>query len=384
MESLTRVCPKNTHQKVLKETADSGQRTADSNPRTTDHRPQTAVVGRRSSRVGSQFFLVFTRRLLSVACGLLFVVCGLSLSGCGPKYTYPADSVPPSIEKISREEYKLNVISRTVGRTVVAVYYVDDILDKNGQIPKDVHEKMGQIMQVVTRVSLSTDLGVDFCEVVIRDRTHLNELTITRSLDDSKRANSDAIGVEESINRTIFAQGKYQLSPEGEKEFSPKEVKIEDFLAEQIAQRVRFSLAKDAKESSGEEGAGQQSLVLVDGMFNRSGDGNKFRFSVLSLKPEEPQESIRQLLRTANEVIGAYHIESFDSIEILDYLNRQKLDIKKQILTDLREKRITEQAVLDRYLTESQTIQEAFKLFGFNLSESADATDSPPLVPAAP
>lgn len=307
------------------------------------------------------------------------------MAGCGPKYTYPADSVPSSIEDICRKEYKLEVVSRTVGKTAAAVYYVDNILDDKGQIPKEIHERMGQIMQVVTRVSLSTDLEVDFCEVVIRDRANLNELVITRSLDDTKRANSDAIGVEESINRTLFGQGKYELSPEGEKAFVLKEVKLGDFLAEQIAQRIRFSIARGTKEpAANDEDTVQQSLVLVDGTFNRGDAGNKFRFSVLSLKSEGPQESVRQVLRTVNDVLGGYRFESFDTVEILDYLNRQKLEIPKQVLLDLQAKKISEQAILDKYLTESQTIQEAFKLFGFNLSESADATDSPPLATAAP
>ncbi len=385
MEDPTRVCRRSTRLKVhKKKTADCRLETADDRKQKTEDRRQTADCRLQTADRGSKVFLSFVSSLQSLVCSLFLVVSSLSLSGCGPKYTYPSDSVSSSIEKVSRDEYKLDVTSSVAGKTLGAVHYVDDILDDKGQIPKEIHEKIGQIMQVITRVGLSTDRIIDFCVVIIRDRAHLNELVITRSLDDSKRANSDAIGVEESINRTLFGQEKYQPELDGEKVFALKEVKFEDFLAEQIAQRVRFSIAREAKESSGEEETDQQALVLVDGVFNRADDGNEFRFSVLSLKSEGPQESIRQVLRTASDVLGGYKFEGFSSIEILDYLNRQKLEIKKEVLLDLQAKKISEQAVLDRYLTESQTIQEAFKLFGFNLSESVDATDSPPLAPAAP
>ena len=267
-------------------------------------------------------------------------------------------------------------------KTLGALYYVDDILDKNGQIPRQVHEEMGKIMQDVTRVALSTDLSLDFSVVVIRDRAHLNELIITRSIDDTKRANSDALGVEESINRTLFGQGKYQPGAQGEASFVLKEVKIEDFLAEQIAQRIRLGFTKDAKD----EAAAQQPFVLVDGLFNR-GEGpdgeRKFRFSVLSLKADEPQETIITVLKTVAKVLNGYQYTSFTGIEVLDYLNRQKLEISREVLQDYQAKKISEQEILNKYLTESQTIQEAFKLFGFNLSDTAADTEAAAPVNAA-
>lgn len=307
----------------------------------------------------------------------------MSAAGCGPKYTYPSDTVTQSIETVCKNEYKIDVHARVVGATLGALYYVDDILDDKGQIPKDIHEKMGQIMQVVTRVALSTDRDVHFCVVVIRDRAHQNELVITRSLDDTKRANSDAIGVEESINRTLFGQGKYQLNAGGEKSFVLKEVTLEDFLAEQIAQRIRFSFAK--KETEEEEPGKQQPFVLVDGSFNRNPDGaeRNFRFSVLSLKAEEPQETMRTVLKTVAEVLQGYRFANYTAIEILDYLNRQKLDLTKAVMDDYLAKKISEQTILDRYTSESQTIQEAFKLFGFNLSDTSDAETNPPITAAA-
>jgi hypothetical protein len=314
---------------------------------------------------------------------LLSAILALTAAGCGPKYSYPADTVPQSVERVAKRDYGLEVTARVVGKTLGALYYVDDILDEAGQIPREIHEQMGKIMQAISRVSLSTDLPLDFCVVVIRDRAHLNELIITRSVDDTKRANSDALGVEESINRTLFGQGKYQPGGQGEKGFILKEVTLEDFLAEQIAQRVRFSFARDSKEGEEESEAGQQSFVLVDGIFNRSETGEKkFRFSVLSLKAEEPRETMSVVLRTMSDVLKGYRFTDYSGIEVLDYLNRQKLEIPLEVMLAYQDKKITEQEIFNKYLTESQTIQEAFKLFGFNLTDTAEA-EAPPIAATA-
>lgn len=324
--------------------------------------------------------------------GILYLLLSLSsifflassLIGCGPKYTYPADTVPQSIETICKKENNIDVSARVVGRTAGALHYVDSLLDEKGQIPKEIHEKMGQIMQAVTRVALSTDLPVDFCVVVIRDRQHLNELEVTRSLDDTRRASADAIGIEESINRTLFGQGKYQPGEEVKKTFVLKEVLLADFLAEQIAQRIRFGFAKEAAPKDDEAAAAQQPFVLVDGLYNHTDTDKTFRFSVLSLKAEEPHELMIGVLRTVSEVLKGYKFADFTHIEVLDYLNRQKLAITKEVLDQYQQKKITEQEILDKYLSESQTIQEAFKLFGFNLNESTEpAAEAPPIAPTA-
>ena len=294
-------------------------------------------------------------------------------SGCGPKYTYPSSSVPKSIEDICRKENNIEVTARVVGKTVGALVYVDQIIDSKGQIPKDVHEQMGKVMQAVSRVALSTDLALDFCSVVIRDKKHPNELVVVRSVDDTKRANSDAIGIEESINRTIFGQNKFRPDSSGENAFLLKEVKLENFLSEQIVQRIRYNLSKGSKEDKEDP---EQSLALVDGIFSHDQGKRAFHFSVLSLKSKNPRQIIIDVLRTIDLVFAGYHFTDFDEIEIQDYLNRQKLVLDRKTFLDYQTKKIKEQELLAKFLTESQSIQEAFKLFGFNVpSDPASSTD---------
>ncbi|MBI2095145.1 MAG: hypothetical protein HYT89_03150 [Candidatus Omnitrophica bacterium] len=297
------------------------------------------------------------------------------LSGCGPRYTYPAGKVPESIEKICRKEYKIDAQARVAGKTVGALLLADFRPDSNGQIPKEIHEKMGQVLQAVTRVALSTDLPLDFCTVVVRDKSQGHELVITRSLDDTKRANAEALGMEESMNRTVFGQGK---AAPGTESFALKDITLADFLTEQIVQRIRFNFAKEAQgpEEAMPEEAAIQSAVLADGSFHGTGGLRTFRFSILSLKSADPKATLLEVFKTANAVLEGYRYRDFDGLEIQDYLNRQKLVIDKETLEAYQKKAITAEEIFERYLVESASIQEVFKLFGFTIPQDSAASAS--------
>ena len=306
--------------------------------------------------------------------GAFFVACLLILSGCGPKYTYPAGKVPDSVVQISKKEYKLDVTARVVGKTVGAILYLDALADDQGQISKDVNEKMSKVMQVVTRVALSTDLPLDFCTVIVREKATGNQLVITKSMDDTKRANADAIGIEESINRTLFSQDKYDANAEDAQAFVLKEVKQENFLADQIVQRIRFNFAKEAKQDNQSD----RSFVIADGNFERQPDKRTFRFSVIALKADDPKQLILGVFKVVNRVLQGYKFTDFDWVEIQDYLNRQKLFLDRETILAYQQKKISDNELLERFLTESQSIQEAFKLFGFTMPQtSQDNTDVP-------
>ncbi|HXV19313.1 MAG TPA: hypothetical protein VD883_04470 [Candidatus Omnitrophota bacterium] len=301
---------------------------------------------------------------------LLFVaVC--FLTSCGPKYTYPAEQVPQSIQNIAKKEYKMDLEARVTGTTVGAVLYTDMLVDEKGQIPKEVYEKMGKAMQVITRVALSTDLPLEFCTVSLRDQKSANELVITRSLEDTKRANADVIGVEESINRTLFGQSRYKSEAPEPAAYDLKEIKIEVFLTEQIVQRIRLSFVKDGKDELA------QPFVLVDGTYQVKDGERVFDFSLIALKFTSPKEMIMNVFKTATEVLKGYKFQNYDKIEIQDYLNRQKLIVEREMVQQYQDKKIKDEAILEKCLVESQSIQEAFKLFGFTMPQDTNGQETP-------
>ncbi|GEM_PF-1098835 len=347
MENLTPVLPRSTFQK---------------------HRIQKTEVGRQKSE---------NRFLFSVFCLLFSVSC--LLTGCGPKYTYPANSVPKSIEDIDRKEYKIESTARVVGKTVGVLCYVDSITDAKGQIPKDFFETMGKAMGVIVRVSLASDLPVDFCTVIMRDRKNSNELVITRSLDDVRRVEAYVISLEEASNRQVISQGKPNPEIENSGNFVLKEVKLPNFLADQIVQRIRFSFSKEPRQEEI-----PHNTILVDGLFDNEPSERSFRFSMISIKTEDPKKIILSIFKIINDVLKSYSFNEFDKIEVQDYLNRKKLVVNRQMILDYQQKKITEAQVLEKCLVESQSIQEAFKLFGFSPPQEAAEKDAAVPRPATP
>ena len=134
----------------------------------------------------------------------------------------------------------------------------------------------------------------------------------------------------------------------------------------------------------------QQSLlpprntILVDGVFENESGKRLFRFSMISIKTEDPKKIILSVFKIINDVLKSYSFAEFDKIEIQDYLNRKKLAVDRQTLLDYQQKKITEEQILEKYLMESQSIQEAFKLFGFSLPQDSADKDAAVPRPATP
>lgn len=293
-------------------------------------------------------------------------LCAFFAAGCVEKYTYPANTVPTSIERICRDEYQIHVFSRVSGKTVGALFYTNSI-DEKGQLTKTDRDRMNKVLQSITRVSLSTDLPLEYCVVVIRDRIHNTEFRITQSIDDIKRAYAEALGVEEYMNRMTVGQQRFQNDPANENKFVLDDVHQEDFLAQQISQRIRYFFYKDIQSEA------NLPLVLVDGAFGKWDGRRAFRFSIMASKNGSPAEMILDIFKVVNKVLVGYKYNAFDDLEILDYMNRQKLVLPKQVLLQYQNKKISDQEILDKYLMEAQSIQDAFKLFGFNIPQ-----DTPP------
>ena len=300
----------------------------------------------------------------------VILLLAIFVSGCGPKYTYPAEKVPKAVEEICAKENQINVKTRVVGKTLGALVHVNSITDNTKQISKDTNDKMGKVMQALTRVALSTDLPLDFTVVVIRDRASNNEFIVIRAVDDTKRANAEMIGVEESINRTVFGQQKYMPVAGEHNSFVLKEVTLENFLADQIVQRIRFNLSKEAKEAkeTKEESLPIQSLVLADGSYEKADDKKIFQFSIIDFKKEASNNTLSSIFTTVNRVLEGYSFDAFDEIQIKDYAAKKKLVVDRMTLLDYQKKKVTFDQILKKNLANFDAAQDAFKLFGFNLS----------------
>ena len=184
---------------------------------------------RRGSKTAAAFFVP------------VLAAAALVLGGC-TKASFPSESIPGAIEKICKDLYKLDVVAEVSGKTIGVLFYTDHLIDEKGQMDqKLIRKTIGDLVLTITRVALSTDLDVRSVVVAIRGQKDFNEIRIIRNMDDIKKAQTEALSMDESLNRTLWEQSKYHSDALDPDYFPLKDLTLESFLAKQIVQRVRFA-----------------------------------------------------------------------------------------------------------------------------------------------
>lgn len=335
-------------------------------PQATDQRPQTLARSPRKWRV--VFYLLFS------------IFYSLYITGCGP--TYPKTKIKESIIRVCKNEYKIDVKVHTTGKTIAIYLPLPDLLDLTFAITKEAGEKINDVIMSVSRVALSTDAKFDFYCIIAHDiRIPEIQIIIIKSVDDVKRLLLNDVSRGEYANRMLIDM---RLNPQAQKEHSIKEVfekmnldkkwqdqvmndffrsepavlgdigywngrfyikdiSMAEFLAEQIANRVKVEFKENKK--------------LADSFLIRNSKGayysrsaaRYFRFEVLAeakIITESkgdlliPEEIFRAVSRIAGNVIRSYRFNDFDYIEILNQGDGRVLKISRDDLEALRQKKI--------------------------------------------
>ncbi len=247
----------------------------------------------------------------------------------------PADTVPAAVETIAKDLYAIDTVARVSGRTVGVMVYSNRLIDESGQfLAPETQELIGNLMLTVTRVALSTDREVDFVVVALREREKPVELRLTRYLVDIKKAQTDAIPIMETINRTLWENRQYRLDPVNPSYFPLDAVVFEEFLTSQIVQRLR--MPKDASAAGGEEEGEFIPERLVEGKFSTVLAGLEekriFEFTILAFADFNSPRHTLDVFRTMLEVFQAYEFRAFDEIWIRNLLGRTVLKIDRETL----------------------------------------------------
>jgi hypothetical protein len=181
------------------------------------------------------------------------------ISGCKP--TFPKTKVSDSIIKLCRDEYNTEVKVETVGKTLGIYMPLDNLLDSSLQLSEESFKKLGDVLQVLSRVALSTDANLEFITLVARDSKISGfELVLTRYVEDIKRFMVGDISQGEYIKRMLFEtrldpkvllldlalKDKEEKKERSEsEEFSIEEVHLPDFLAKQASRRIEEKFKED-------------------------------------------------------------------------------------------------------------------------------------------
>ena len=323
--------------------------------------------------------------LLLVTCNLLLV----TLFGCKP--TYPKEKFTDSIVRLCKQEYKLDVKVATAGKTVVIYVPLAELWDVTFSLTQRAGEEINDVILSVSRVALSTDADYDFYIVIAHDvRIPEIQIIIVKSIDDVKRFMLNDISRGEFSKRMLIDK---RINPQAKKEHAIKEVfermgldkkwqdavmndffraqpaalgdigywndrfyikdiSLPEFLAEQIASRVRMDFFEDKALS--------ETVVIKSSKGSYLSAGGKKYFQI-EAQPEPksfPQAGggevtrtvFRKELEVSAEVLHGYKFANYDYVELTDEASTKTLKVTKETLEKFRKKKLT----FDNILSQSE------------------------------
>lgn len=308
-----------------------------------------------------------------------YVLLVTVLSGCTP--TYSKEKFKESIVKVCKEEYKLDVKVETVGKTVAVYVPLENLIDFTFSITKSAGEKINNVILTVSRVALSTDAKFDFYVVIAHDtRIPEIQIIIIKTVEDVKRFLLNDISRSEYAKRMII---DIRFSPQAQKEravqevldkatidkkaqddvmseffrteptglgeigywngrFYIKDIQAPEFLAEQIASRVKMAFHEEKALSD---------AYLLKGVkcaySNKDAKGS-FRLDVTAEKkpvigPEGAKNDwliAKAAIDVISQVAHVYHFTDFSTAEIAYEKDQEPLKVSREELEDYYKKKI--------------------------------------------
>ena len=333
--------------------------------------------------VKSQSHKLQSHKLKLVTCGLLLV----TLFGCSP--TYPKEKFAESIVKLCKREYKLDVKAANMGKTVAIYVPLQELWDMTFSLTKQAGEEINDVILSVSRVALSTDANCDFYVVIAHDvRIPEIEIVIIKYVDDVKRFMLNDISRGEFAKRMLVDK---RINPQAKKEHAIKEVfekmgldkkwqdsvmndffrsqptalgdigywngrfyikdiSLPEYLAEQIATRVRIDFFDDKNLS--------EMLTIKDskGAYLSKENKRYFQIQILAEPKSFAQASadvmtstvFRKSLEVVVQVLHGYHYDSYDYIELVDEASARSLNVTKEDAEKFRKKKLTFDNILSQ------------------------------------
>lgn len=319
----------------------------------------------------------FTFLLVSCVLCLVFFI-----AGCSP--TYPKGKFKESIIRLCKKEYKIDVKVKTVGKTVAIYLPLTNLLDFTFALTPDAGEKINQVMLNVTRVSLSTDADYDFYCIIAHDvRIPEIQIVIIKSVEDIRRFLLGDISRGEFGKRMLIDM---RVAPQAQKEravkdvfdrmkidkkwqegvmqdfftsepttlgdigywggkFYIKDIKLTEFLAEEIVSRIKLSFRDDKVLS------GSLALKAVKGQYTtQEPDKGGSRYFTVEITAEprtlagfnskEISDALfAYALKISYDVIHGYRFEDFDYIEIRSITDGRSSKVLKEDLDKYKPKK---------------------------------------------
>jgi hypothetical protein len=320
---------------------------------------------------------------------LLFVILATSLfaTGCG-EVTYPRETLREAIIKLCAEEYAADVDVSITGNTLAIYLPLLNLFGPTLGLSEKAQDKVQDVLLGASRAALSTDADIKFYCVIAQDiRLPEIQLVIIKYVDDIKRAFYHDISRGEYFKRTIIDMsenpqakkekaimevfGKMELDAELQEKvledffrsepsslagigywngkFYMKDVTLEEFLAEQIASRIRLKF-RDV------EPLNKYVLKMITGKFAAKGHVRFFRINfnaepllfVFDAEKKMPLEKdiFSNVFEEVSDVIYGYKFNGFDAVNIIEENTKRELVIPREDIYSFKRGKLGMETIL--------------------------------------
>lgn len=241
---------------------------------------------------------------------LTFCFILIAASGCKPiAPTYTKENFVSSIKKICKEEFGIDDVKAWLTGETAWIYTPQNkLIDKDLKFDKEITEKINKVALSVSRVLLSMKPRPKFYVIVASDIKDLGaDLINVGSVDDIVRYQFEFISRGEFGKRNVYDA---YLSPsamsdtEG-KHITPYDIKMEDFLSLQIAQRINLKFKEDDVEIKGLE------CFFKDGTFN-------LQYEKVGAEKKSDFDANKEILKIVFFVLKNYSFNDYSFVKISD------------------------------------------------------------------
>jgi len=251
----------------------------------------------------------------------------ISLSGCQNKIepTYKEEDIPYLVKKICKDEYGLDVTTKRAPTTLWIYAPLTKILDKDygikeGKIfDEEINDKLRNILTAIGRVLVSSDNSPEFFAFLASDINLGLDYTIIGSALDIKKSYAGFIPWPEANRRYVI---KLEVAPKAIQDttgthFQAYDIKLADFLAEQIAQRITVQFREEERKK-------YFKVDKAEGKFGNNTFIFEYSIEQISLPPKEI-DIREEILNTIAYCIKTYEFKDFTTVELKDLLTQDRL-----------------------------------------------------------
>ena len=307
-----------------------------------------------------------------------------SFSGCTP--SFPKEKLPEAVKFVCKDEYNMDVDVTVEGRTMGIYYPMEGLLDAGLGISSEAWDTISNLLLIASRVVLSTDAQIKFYCVIAQDaRLPELQVVIIKYVEDVKHGMYRNISRSESFKRTLFT---INLTPQAKKErsiekifdnfsvgeetrqsvmddffrsaptrlsdvgywrekFYLKDVTMEEFLAAQIANRLKLGFRGDED---------LKKLFKYENVESNFISTNEVKAFLVKFKisdhnadvneTNQQQRKIEEIIKIANRVVCGYKFKKFDFLIMEDQLENANLKVTEQDVVNFSRKKLSVEEVV--------------------------------------